>query len=314
VSDVVSARSDVLTTADGHDVYFETFGNESGVPLLFLHGGPGSGCSVNQRRFFDGDTFRSVFIDQRGCGRSRPLAETVTDPSTNTTQHLIADCEAIRERLGIDRWVVAGFSWGTTLALAYAQAHPERCRGVMAALVTTTSAREVRWLTTDVGCLFPAEYEQFTTFIPAHLRHLSNVEAYGEMLWGPDADEQAAAAREWCLWEDTHVSLAPGHAHNDRYDDPVFRLRFARLVTHYWRHAAFLDDEQLIRHASTLEGIPISLIHGRYDVSSPIETAWRLHQAIGSSELLILDESGHGDGSDFRPTCQGALQRLAQAP
>lgn len=310
----IEVDADVLVTDDGHRVYFETFGNAGGVPLLYLHGGPGSGASVNQRAFFDRDLFRVVFVDQRGSGRSRPLAEDATDPSTNTTQHLIADCEAIRERLGIDRWVLAGFSWGTTLALAYAEAHPERCRGIMAALVTTTSAREVRWITADVGCLFPSEYDRFTSFVPAQLRHLPTVDAYAEMLWGPDEVLRAAAAREWCAWEDAHVSLAPGHRPNERFDDPAFRLRFARLVTHYWRHAAFLEDEQLIRDAHILSGRPVVLIHGRYDVSSPLATAWRLHREIAGSELHVLGESGHGDGSDFLPTCREALHQLAAAP
>lgn len=312
--DALNVQTHTLHTTDGHDVYFEEFGNRRGVPLVLLHGGPGSGTSVNQRPFFDPALFRVVFVDQRGSGRSRPLAEEAgADPTTNTTHHLISDLEAIRERLAIDAWVLAGFSWGTTLALAYAESHPERCRGVMAALVTTTSAREVAWITDGVGVIFPREYERFVSHIPPALRQFRNVDAYATMLWGPDPDVAAAAAREWCAWEDAHVSLAPGHRPNPRFEDPAFRLRFARLVTHYWRHAAFLSEDQILRDAAILEGLPIHFIHGRFDVSSPLATAWHLHRAIASSELHVLDESGHGDGADFRPTCQDALRELARS-
>lgn len=302
-----------LETSDGHSIYYETVGNPRGTPLLFLHGGPGSGTTVNQRRLFDPGLFWTVFVDQRGSGRSRPLADSPeADPATNTTHHLLADLEAIREELGLESWHVAGFSWGSTLALAYAQRHPSRCRGLLAALVTTTSADEVRWITRDVGVMFPREYERFVNFIPDRLRTWSNVDAYAEMLWGPDDVLARDAAVEWCRWEDAHLSLAPGHEPNPRFDDPEFRLRFARLVTHYWRHAAFLDEDQLLREAPVLDGLPVTLIHGRFDVSSPLVTAWRLHRAIPSSELFILEESGHGDGADFLPTVVRELGRLGR--
>ena len=313
VSPVATVQSYILETSDGHRVYYEAFGNPLGVPIVYLHGGPGSGASVNQRRLFDPDLFHVVMVDQRGSGRSRPLAsEPDAVAATNTTQLLIEDLEAIRESLGFEDWLLAGFSWGTTLALAYAQAHPSRCRGLLAALVTTTSADEVRWITRDVGAIFPREYERFVTFIPEHLRDRPNVDAYAEMLWGDDASLEADAAVEWCRWEDAHVSLAPGHVSNARFEDPEFQLRFARLVTHYWRHAAFLGENELLRNASVLDGKPITLIHGRFDVSSPLATAWSLHRSISSSELIVLEESGHGDGDDFMPTVLGALQRLGR--
>lgn len=186
---VEAVQSSLLETSDGHSVYYEVFGNPLGVPIVFLHGGPGTGASVNQRRIFDPDVFHVVIVDQRGSGRSRPLASALdASPTTNTTQHLLHDLEAIRLILGLEDWLVAGFSWGTTLGLAYAQAYPSRCRGLLAALVTTTSAGEVRWITQDVGVIFPREYERFMNFIPEELRTLSNVDAYAEMLWGSDVD------------------------------------------------------------------------------------------------------------------------------
>jgi proline iminopeptidase len=305
--------SGMLDVGDGHAIYWECCGNPHGKPALYLHGGPGSGASPGQRRFFDPVAYRAVLFDQRGAGRSRPLAsEPASDLGTNTTPHLIADIEALRRHLGVERWVVLGLSWGTTLALAYAQAHPQRVEALVLALVTTTSRREVRWITEGVGRIFPREWERFAAAVPASLRHLPPVDAYATLLADPDPAVREGAAREWCLWEDAHVSLAPGHAPNPRYEDPEFRLRFARLVTHYWRHAAFLGEEQLIRDAAALNGIPGVLIHGRFDVSSPLETAWRLAKAWATSELHVLDDAGHGTGESFPGVVVRALNRFAR--
>jgi proline iminopeptidase len=183
----------------------------------------------------------------------------------------------------------------------------------VAALVTTGSAREVRWLTEDVGRLFPRECDRFVGAIPDELRSLAPVDAYAEMLWGPEVAWRETAALEWCRWEDAHVSLAPGHRSSPRYDDPAFRLRFARLVTHYWRHACFLGEDEILRRAGELDGLPVSLIHGRHDVSSPLETAWLLHRSIPSSELVVLGESGHGDGEDFVPAVIASLGRQGRS-
>jgi proline iminopeptidase len=305
-------RASTLLVADGYEVYVERVGRPGGVPLIYCHGGPGSGTSVNQRRLFHPDLFDVILFDQRGTGRGSPLAEGASaDLTTNTTHHLIADMETIRGWAGVDRWIVAGISWGSTLALAYAEAHPDVVTGVLVGLVTTTSAAEVDWITRGVGQIFPAEYDRFTTFIPASLSHLSNVDAYGEMLTSGDTDLEAAAAFEWCLWEDAHVSLAPGHIHNTRYDDPTFRLRFARLVTHYWRHHAFLGSHGILDAIGTIAHLPAVMIHGRFDVSSPLYTPWDLHRRWPASELVILDRSGHGDGDDFRPAWDDAQRRLA---
>jgi len=302
----------MLDTSDGHQVYWECCGNPDGKPALYLHGGPGSGASPGQRRFFDPDAYRVVLFDQRGSGRSRPLAsEPDADLSTNTTAHLIADIEALRQLHEVESWTVLGLSWGTTLALAYAQTHPQRVNALVLGLMTTTSRREVEWITEDVGRIFPREWDRFAAAVPDSLRHLPLVDAYARLLFDADPAVRDHAAREWCAWEDAHVSLAPGHQPNPRYDDPEFRLRFARLVTHYWRHAAFLEEDQLLRDAASLNGIPGVLIHGRYDVSSPLETAVRLSQRWTTSQLHVLEDSGHGDGDSFLPVVMDAMTRFA---
>ncbi len=304
--------SGMLDVGDAHRVYWECCGNPNGRPALFLHGGPGSGCSANQRRYFDPLRYRIVLFDQRGCGRSRPLADAPdADLSSNTTGHLIADIELLREHLGLRSWTVLGLSWGTTLGLAYAQAYPERVDALVLALVTTTSRREVRWLTYDVGRVFPQEWDRFAGAVPAEMRDVSLVDAYAALLFDSDPVVRERAAFEWCTWEDVHVSLTPGHAPNPRFLDPKFRLQFSRLVTHYWRHAAFVEDEQLIRNAALLDGIPGVLIHGRYDVSSPLESAWRLSRRWSTSELTVLDDAGHGGGAGFVASVVNAVTRFA---
>ena len=301
----------MLDVGDGHRMYWECCGNPDGKPAIYLHGGPGSGCTPGQRRWFDPDAYRVVLFDQRGCGRSRPLASGPdADLGTNTTAHLVADIEALRRHLGVESWTVLGMSWGTTLGLAYAQAHPERVSTLVLALVTTTSRREVEWLTRDVGRIFPQEWDRFAAAVPDALRHLPLVDAYATLLFDPDPAVPANAAREWCAWEDAHISLTPGHVPNPRYEDPEFRLRFARLVTHYWRNAAFLEEDQLLRDAPTLNGIPGVLIHGRYDVSSPLETAWRLSQRWTTSQLHVLVDAGHGGGDSLTSVIVEALARF----
>jgi len=302
-----------LDVGDGHQIYWESCGNPDGRPAIYLHGGPGSGCTPGQRRFFDPNAYRVVLFDQRGSGRSRPLAgELDVDLTTNTTAHLISDIEALRRHHQVEKWTVLGLSWGTTLGLAYAQAHRNRVNALVLALVSTTSRREVEWITRDVGRLFPREWDRFATAVPVSLRHLSLVDAYATRLSDADPSVRDHAAREWCAWEDAHVSLTPGHLPNPRFLDPEFRLRFARLVTHYWRHAAFLEDDQLLRDAHKLNGIPGVLIHGRYDVSSPLETAWQLSRSWTTSRLHILDDAGHGGGDSFLAAVVGALDEFIE--
>lgn len=243
-----------------------------------------------------------MLFDQRGSGRSLPLAsELNSNLASNTTLHLIDDIERLRDLLGIESWIILGLSWGTTLGLAYAHAHPRRVKAMVLGFVTTTSRAEVQWITEDVGRIFPREWERFSETVPQQLRSIPLVDAYAIMLADADETVRDRAAQAWCEWEDAHVSLTPGHQPNPRFDDTKFRLRFARLVTHYWRHAAFLEEDQLIRDASRLNGIPGALIHGRFDVSGPLSTAWQLHKRWTTSRLHILEDAGHGGGDEFMP-------------
>jgi proline iminopeptidase len=300
----------VLDVGDGHQIYWESAGNPAGRPVLDLHGGPGSGTSPSRRRLIDPQRDLMVAFDQRGCGRSRPLAsDPDADLRTNTTPHLIADIERLRALLRIDRWTVLGLSWGCTLALAYAHAHPSRVEALVLGLVTTTSRREVDWITRDVRRIFPREWRRFAEHVPSRLREQRLVDAYAELLFDDDAEVRDGAALAWCAWEDAHVSLAPGHRPNPRFEDPSFRLGFARLVTHYWRHHGFLPEEHLLREAARLSPIPGVLVHGRYDVSSPLDTALRLSEAWRSSRLVVLGDAGHG-GEALGPALIEALAEI----
>ncbi|MFP5022407.1 prolyl aminopeptidase [Pseudonocardia phyllosphaerae] len=308
--------SGTLHTDDGQSIHWETSGNPDGRPALFVHGGPGGTPGPGSRRYFDPERYRLVLFHQRGCGRSLPSAG---DPAvdlgrTNTTQHLITDIERLRELLSVPSWTVLGVSWGATLALAYAEALPERVDALVLAAVTNTSEREVRWITEDMARIFPAEWARLDEAVPDRHRRDRVVDSYAEMLADPDPAVRELAAREWCRWEDTHVSLAPGHQPSPRYEDPDFRQVFARLVTHYWRHAAFLPDGQLLRDAPVLDGIPGVLIHGRYDVSGPLDIAWNLHRRWATSELHVIEDAGHGGTSGFDDAIVEALDRLARLP
>ncbi|WP_114455075.1 prolyl aminopeptidase [Halopolyspora algeriensis] len=300
----------MLEVGDGQELYWEIVGNPAGVPAVFLHGGPGSGCTAGTRRYFDPQAFRAVLFDQRGAGRSRPLAGDVgADLSTNTTAHLVEDMERLRDHLGIERWVVVGVSWGVTLGLVYAQRHPDRVRSMVLAGVTAGTKREIDWITQDMGRVFPQQWERFVSCVPERERGGDLCAAYAAMLADDDPQVRERAAREWCAWEDTHVSLMPGWAPNPRYADATFRLTFARLVTHYWSNGCFLDDDEILHNMHLLEEIPAVLIHGRYDISGPLETAWRLHRAWPSSTLVVLDDAGHG-GETFLDQLIASLDSL----
>lgn len=296
-ADVAPYEDGLLSVGDGNVIYWECCGSPDGTPALYLHGGPGSGSPSSARRFFDPKAYRFVLFDQRGCGRSKPLVMRKSDLESNTTQHLIGDIESLRTHLSIDRWVVFGVSWGTTLALAYAQRHLDKVAALVLAGVTMTSAREVDWLTRGVGRIFPQQWERFTSHVSSFPSDVGIVDAYARLLFDEDPSVSASAAEAWCAWEDAHVSLAPGHAPNQRFRDRNFRLRFARIVTHYWRNAAFLAERQLLDNAHFLNGIDGVLIHGAYDVSSPAETAWELHKRWSRSRLDLVSDAGHGGGS-----------------
>ena len=284
-----------LEVGDGQTLYWETVGAPHGLPAVWLHGGPGSGSTPDARRHFDPAAYRAVLFDQRGCGRSRPL---VSGPDAklmvNTTDHLVADIERLRMHLRIDRWVVVGVSWGVTLGLIYAQRHPDRVLAMVLGAVTAGTRREAEWITRDMGRLFPREWERFIEPVPPAQREGELAAAYARLLVDPDVQVRDAAARAWCEWEDTHVSLAPDWAPSPRYADPAFRTVFARLVTHYWSHNCFLADGEVLAAMPRLKGIPGILIHGRYDLSSPLDTAWAVHRAWAGSELVVLGDTGHG--------------------
>jgi proline iminopeptidase len=285
----------MLPVGDGCRVYWEVCGNPAGRPALVLHGGPGSGCTQGMRRWFDPRAYRVVLFDQRGAGRSRPhAAEPGVDLTVNTTAHLLADIERLRQHLGIESWLVFGISWGCTLALAYAERHPDRVTAMVLASVATTTRREIAWITEGVGMLLPEAWDRFRQVIPPCEPSGSLVDAYHRRLMSADPAVHVPAARDWCAWEAAVVALHPGQAPSRRYDDPRFRLGFARLVTHYWRHAAWLEEDILLRQVGRLAGIPAVLIHGRLDIGSPLVTPWRLARAWPGSRLVVVDAAGHG--------------------
>ena len=239
-----------------------------------------------------------MLFDQRGAGRSVPHAsEPATSLQANTTHHLIADLELLRDHLGIGQWLVWGISWGSTLGLAYAQAHPERVSEIVLASVTMTRPMDIDWLYHGVGRFFPEEWARFRDGAGPAGAHGDLVAAYYRLLTGGDPAVREQAARDWCLWEDAVVSL-DGHGPNPRYDDPRFRMCFARVVTHYFHHHAWLEDGALLRGAGRLAGIPGVLVHGRLDLGGPADTAWELAQAWPGAELHLVG-GGHTGGPDM---------------
>lgn len=307
--------SGLLDVGGGQQVYWEESGRPDGIPALYLHGGPGSTLGPGYVTKFDPERYRIVGLDQRGCGRSVPLANDPDhDLEGNTTAALIEDCERLRERLGVDRWVINGVSWGSTLALAYAQAHPDRILGVVLMAVTTTRRWEVEWITEQVGVIFPEAWDRFATHAEqagiGYRRHESRiVDAYANLIRDPDLAGRDAAALAWAEWEDYHVSIAAGLHRNPRWDDQTFRQVFVTLATHYWSHDGFCDPPILDR-MERLAGIPGYLIHGRADVSGPMITPWELHRRWPGSELIIDEGEGHG-GSRMVDAWAEANSRLA---
>lgn len=305
-------ESGMLDVGDGNRIYWEACGNPAGVAALAVHGGPGSGCVPGMRRLFDPTKYRVVLFDQRGCGRSTPHAsDAAVGLATNTIDHLIADIERLRLHLHVRRWVLAGWSWGTTLALAYAEQHPERVAALVLTAVTTTTAREVQWITRDVGRLFPAEWTRFRDGVPKADRDGGLVEAYSRLLNNPDPTVRHKAALDWCEWEDAHVNLGPRPRPRLVNADPDFRMCFARLVTHYWRHAAWRGENQLLDNITRIAQIPAVLIHGRLDVSGPPDIAWHLAQAWPAARLHIVPGMGHESGGAMATHGVDALNEFA---
>ena len=284
----------LLDVGDGNLVYWEACGSPSGKPVVVLHGGPGSGCTAAMRRFFDPGAYRVILFDQRGCGRSMPHAsEFRTDLSVNTTAHLLSDIEQLRGHLGVEQWLVYGGSWGSTLALAYAERHPSRVTGIVLVGVTMTRRAEIDWLYRGMAPLFPEQWRRFRAGVPASERDGDLVAAYYRLLQGTDPAKRARAAQDWHDWEAASLSTDPQAKPPPRWSDPRFRMARARIVTHYFHHRAWLEDDALLRNADTLANIPGIMVQGRLDQAAPLGTAWELKRAWKSGELVVLSEAGH---------------------
>ncbi len=279
-----------LAVSPIHSIYWEESGNPRGKPVVFLHGGPGGGTEPKHRRFFDPDRYRIVLFDQRGCGKSTPHASL----EDNTTWHLVDDIERLRKELGIDRWQVFGGSWGSTLALAYAQRHPDRVTELVLRGIFTFAPDEIEWFYgSGTRTLFPDAYEHLLAGIPAAERG-ELVRAYHRRLTSPDRATREAAARTWSMWECRVATLLPDDDLIAHCEDASFTLAFARIECHYFVNNGFLDrPTQLLDDVQKIRHIPCVIVHGRYDVICPPRNAWRLHRAWPESELVFVPAAGH---------------------
>lgn len=279
-----------LRVSPEHRIYWEESGNPAGKPVVFLHGGPGGGTSPHHRRFFDPSRYRIVLLDQRGCGKSTPHASLVD----NTTWHLVGDIEKLREHLNVERWQVFGGSWGSTLALAYAQAFPQRVTELVLRGIFTFGQDEMNWFFLDgTRILFPDAYEKFLEVLDVKERG-NVIVAYHRRLTSSDQRVREEAARAWSEWEYRVATLRTNHDLVARCQDPAFAVAFARLECHYFVNRGFFEtDSQLLDNIDTIRHIPGVLVQGRYDVICPPRNAWRLHKAWPESELHLVDASGH---------------------
>ena len=273
-----------------HSVYYEQCGNPQGKPAIFVHGGPGGGSSSVHRRFWDPAVYRIILFDQRGCGRSRPHAEL----RNNTTWDLVDDMERIREHLGVDRWQLFGGSWGSTLALAYAQQHPERVTEMVLRGIFLVRQREIQWYYQEgASRLFPEAWQQYLEPIPREERD-DMVGAYYRRLTSSDRAERIQAARAWSMWEGSTSRLVPDAELIKRTGDEAFAEAFARIECHYFINGGFFqEDGQLLKNIDRIKHIPATIVQGRYDVVCPAESAHDLHQAWPNSNLVIAPQSGH---------------------
>ena len=282
-------QTQMLPVSDGHSLYIEECGQPDGLPVVFLHGGPGAGCESYHRRFFDPDVYRIILFDQRGCGRSVPHASL----HGNTTDALVADLETIRERLGIDQWVVFGGSWGSTLGLVYAETFPERVLGLVLRGIFLCRPADIHWFYQQgASALLPDHWEGFLEPVPAD-EHGDLVNAYYRLLTGDDEVARMAAAKAWSLWEGLASTLLPKAAVTDHFAHPKTALSLARIECHYFVNNSFMLENQILRDATRLQKIPGIIVHGRYDVVCPLEQAWDLHRAWPQSCLQIIQDAGH---------------------
>ncbi|MDX6549031.1 MAG: proline iminopeptidase [Gaiellales bacterium] len=304
----------MLEASHANRVYWETCGTPEGKPALVLHGGPGSGCTAWHRRLFDPAAYRIVLFDQRGCGRSTPHASLHdTSLDGNTTPHLIADIEALRKLLSIERWLVWGGSFGSELALAYAQQHPSRVTEMVVWGIATGRRSEADWLFRGgVGEFFPEQWQRLLDGLPAGERSGDPVAGYRRLLNDPDPAIRRKAAADWCLWESATPDWPPRPGLAERYTDPAFALAFARLVTHYVHHDLWIEDGSLLRGAGALANVPGILIQGRFDLQSPLGSAWALQRAWPGCELVVVGNAGHSPGHEaMRDALVAATDRLA---
>ncbi|MDP9603244.1 UNVERIFIED_ORG: proline iminopeptidase [Variovorax paradoxus] len=296
-------ESGMLDVGDGHQIYYERCGTPGAKPAVFLHGGPGGGISPEHRRLFDPERYDLTLFDQRGCGRSQPHAGL----EANTTWHLVADIERLRERAGVDKWLVFGGSWGSTLALSYAQKHPGRVSELVLRGIYTVTRSELQWYYQfGVSEMFPDKWEKFQAPIPEAERG-DMIAAYRKRLTGDDPVMRIEAARAWSVWEAETITLLPSPAIAEAHAEDHFALAFARLENHYFVHNAWLEEGQLLRDAHRLHGIPGVIVHGRYDMPCPARYAWALHKAWPEAEFHLIEGAGHAYSEP------GILDRLLRA-
>lgn len=288
-----------LDVGDGHRIFWEEAGNPHGVPALILHGGPGSGCSEAMRGFFDPARYRIIAFDQRNAGRSLPsAAEPEVDLSRNTTWHLVEDIDVLRAARGVDRWVLYGSSWGVTLGLAYAQAYPQRVRGAVFAGITTTRQSEIDWLYLGLGRILPEAWRAFRAGVAASVPDEELVAAYNTLMFSADPVVRERAALDFHLWEGAMLLAERGGEWPARWNDARYRLQRGRIVTHYFRHQAWLRDGQLLAEMHRLDGIPAVLVQGMDDPQAPAETAHAVAAAWAGSRLQLVAAAGHATSDD----------------
>jgi proline iminopeptidase len=296
---VEASRSGRLQVSPLHEIYWETVGNPQGIPAVFLHGGPGAGVAPRSRRYFDPARYHVTLFDQRGAGQSSPLGET----RENTTELLIQDVERLREMLGVERWLVFGGSWGSTLSLAYAQAHPERCLGLVLRGIWLVSDAEIDWWLHGVRNFFPREWETFAGHVPEAERG-DLLAAYSRRLSSDDRAIYTPAARAWSRYEGSCLHLLPHPEIADAFTEDAIALGIGRLEAHYFRHKAFLRPNQLIEDMPRIRHLPGFIVHGRYDVICPVRYAYALADAWPGSELRVIEDAGH---SSYEPGIAAAL-------
>ena len=279
----------LLDVGDGHQIYWERVGTRGKKPAVFLHGGPGGGLSPSQRRAFDPDKYDVLLFDQRGCGRSLPFASL----EHNTTWDLVADIEKLRQMIGVERWLVFGGSGGSSLALAYAETHPERCTELVLRGIFALRRWELEWYYQHgASLLFPDKWEHFVAPIPEAERG-DLMAAYRKRLAGDDVEAQLRCATAWAKWEGETITLLPDPSVSGSFYDPHYALAFARIENHYFVHAGWMDDGQLIRDVHQIRHIPAVIVQGRYDTACPAQTAWDLHRAWPEAEFHMVEGAGH---------------------